>query len=174
MNRINVQVEIPEAMENFINLLPLNIRKQYVSSITSAILKQNEKQIIENVQSIVQSIMSIAISQKDEKIMQEELDKALSELAVIVPTDKKTIKGKKNKEDGLKKSNIVADEDEIQPTILTTDVSDTVDFIESQEAKDSKKGNVLGNEHLNLGLDKKDKMDNDIKKFDLGQMFNDR
>ena len=33
MNRINVQVVIPKAMENCINLLPLKIRKQYQYTI---------------------------------------------------------------------------------------------------------------------------------------------
>lgn len=173
MNRVNVQIEIPESMENFINLLPLNIRKQYLSTITTAILKQNEKQIIENVQSIVHSIMNIAISQKDEKIMQDELDKALSDLAIMIPSDKKTIKGKKNKDEGLKKSNIVTEEEEIQPTILKTDVIDQVDFVESQEVKDSKKDSVLGNEHLDLGLNNEHNKKN-VQKFDLNSMFNDR
>lgn len=171
MQRINVQVEIPESMDNFINLLPLSIRKQYISSITTAILKQNEQQIIENVQNIVQSIMTITISSKDEQIMQEELDNALAELAVKISPDKKTIKGKAKK-DALKKSNIDGLE-EIQPTILKDDVSPKVEKFQSVEAKEEIKNNVIGSEHLDIGLNNKEDKEKDKKAItiDLQSMF---
>lgn len=169
MQKINVQVEIPESMENFLNLLPLNIRKQYVSIITNALLKQNEKAFIENIQGIVKSLMSVAISSKDENILQEELDKSLMDLAIKMNPEDKIIKGKAKKEN-LKKTSLVSDDEEIQPTILKEDVSNQVENFKSNEVKEESKDNVLGSEHIDLGI--KDQGDDFVKKIDLNSMFN--
>lgn len=169
MQKINVQVEIPESMDNFLNLLPLNIRKQYLTVITNAVLKQNEKLFIENIQNIVRSLMTIAISSKDEEIMQEELDKSLNDLAIKMNPEDKTIKGKAKKET-LKKTNIVSEVEEIQPTVLKEDISNQVENFKSNETKEELKTNVLGSEHVDLGI--KDQNKDFPKQLDLNSMFN--
>lgn len=169
MQKINIQVEIPESMDNFLNLLPLNIRKQYMTTITSAVLKQNEKVFIESIQNIVKSLMSIAISEKDETILQNELDKSLSDLAIKMNPEDKTIKGKAKKE-SLKKTTLVGEVEEIQPTVLKEDVSNQVENFKSNETKEEIKNNALGSEHVDLGI--KDQNKDFPKQLDLNSMFN--
>jgi hypothetical protein len=44
MSKISISVEVDDGLENFLKLLPLAIRNKYMGSLTSAMLKQNEKQ----------------------------------------------------------------------------------------------------------------------------------
>lgn len=177
MSKINVQIDIPESMDNFLKLLPLNIRKNYVSQMTSAIIKENEKQIIDNVTKIVQEMMQVLISEKDESILQEELDKYLSESGIIIDSSKKTVKGKKKGSETLKKPNV--ETEEIQSTVLTGEVKNQVEFLKSDEQKQLEKDQVVTSSSLESGINQVDVTQNndnttykEVKKLDLESMFN--
>jgi len=179
MNKINVPIEIPENMDNFLKLLPLNIRKKYMSKMTSAVIKENEKEIINSVSNIVQEMMNVLISSKDENILQEELDRALEDIGVTMFGDKKTIKGRKKKVgETLKKSNLDGSED-IQPTVLKDDIKNQVDSLKSDSKKDQDKRKVASSNDLNfnnkkenvLDYNKKDNNESQVKKLDLESMF---
>lgn len=169
MSKFNIPIEVEDNLETFLKLLPLSIRNKYMGNMASAMLKQNEKQIIENISAITQDILQMAISRKDEAIMQEELDKALVKLGVIIPDEKKKIKGKKsNPEDFVKKDAIIQ---EIESTVFTADVSKDIDQFESN---DKIKENVNTNNDMNIEEQDIPKIQQkiDVKKLDLEEMFN--
>lgn len=165
---INVQVSIPESVDTFLKLLPLSIRKKYIENITSAILKDNEAKIIENVQGIVQDVMNVVISNKDAEIMQEELDKSLKDLGLNLSSDKTTIKPKKGN-GKIKKDGIV--EEEIEGTVLTSDIATNVEFIVSKEAKELNDSKAPTTNDLDI-KDQTNKQAVDVKKLNLTEMFN--
>lgn len=165
---INVQISIPESVDTFLKLLPLSIRKKYIENITSAILKDNEAKIIENVQGIVQDVMNVVISNKDADIMQEELDRSLKDLGLNLSSDKTTIKPKKDK-GKIKKDGIVGEE--IEGTVLTTDIVTSVESIESKEAKDIKDLKAPNTNDLDIKNQTNTKTV-DVKKLNLDEMFN--
>lgn len=169
MSKFNISIEVEDNLETFLKLLPLSIRNKYMGNMASAMLKQNEKQIVENISAITQDILQVAISKKDETIMQEELDKALAKLGVIIPDEKKKIKGKKSSpEDFVKKDSIVQ---EIEPTVFTTDVSKNIDQFESN---DKIKENVNIDNDMSIEEQDIPKIHQkiDVKKLDLEEMFN--
>ncbi len=169
MSKFNIPIEVEDNLETFLKLLPLSIRNKYMGNMASAMLKQNEKQIIENISAITQDILQMAISRKDEAIMQEELDKALEKLGVIIPDEKKKIKGKKsNPEDFVKKDVIIQ---EIESTVFTADVSKDIDQFESN---DKIKENVNTNKDMNIEDQDIPKIQQkvDVKNLDLEEMFN--
>ena len=169
MSKFNIPIEVEDNLETFLKLLPLSIRNKYMGNMASAMLKQNEKQIIENISAITQDILQMAISRKDETIMQEELDKALVKLGVIIPDEKKKIKGKKSSpEDFVKKDVIIQ---EIESTVFTEDVSKDIDQFESN---DKIKENVNTNKDMNIEDQDIPKIQQkvDVKNLDLEEMFN--
>lgn len=169
MSKFNIPIEVEDNLETFLKLLPLSIRNKYMGNMASAMLKQNEKQIIENISAITQDILQMAISRKDEAIMQEELDKALEKLGVIIPDEKKKIKGKKSSpEDFVKKDSIIQ---EIESTVFTADVSKDIDQFESN---DKTKENVNTNKDMNIEDQDIPKIQQkvDVKNLDLEEMFN--
>ena len=169
MSKFNIPIEVEDNLETFLKLLPLSIRNKYMGNMASAMLKQNEKQIIENISAITQDILQMAISRKDEAIMQEELDKALEKLGVIIPDEKKKIKGKKSSpEEFVKKDSIIQ---EIESTVFTADVSKDIDQFESN---DKIKENVNTNNDMNIEDQDIPKIQQkvDVKNLDLEEMFN--
>ncbi len=169
MSKFNIPIEVEDNLETFLKLLPLSIRNKYMGNMASAMIKQNEKQIIENISAITQDILQMAISRKDEAIMQEELDKALVKLGVIIPDEKKKIKGKKSSpEEFVKKDSIIQ---EIESTVFTADVSKDIDQFESN---DKIKENVNTNKDMNIEDQDIPKIQQkvDVKNLDLEEMFN--
>lgn len=169
MSKINISVEVDDGLENFLKLLPLAIRNKYMGSLTSAMLKQNEKQIVENITSLTQEILQIAISTKDETILQEELDKALSKAGIIMDNDKKKIRGKKSNPEGFKKSDVVKDQ-VIEATVFTKDTLGEVEEFKSND-KELNQENKIEEEVVEQELPKEHKPEIDVKKLDLEDMF---
>lgn len=165
MSRISVSVEVEDNLDNFLKLLPLAIRSKYMTSVTSAAIKQNEKQIISDITGITQEVLQIAISPRDEQIIQEELDKALEKIGVIMEPAKKTIKGKKNSEEFKRKEAI---ESPIEQTVFTQEVYPLLEKIESIDSPKAEEKQAIENNEQELPL-----VDHkiEVKKLDLENMF---